>query len=70
MSIGRTQLSDEYTDIKRYEVFTTEKYKLPLYSFSMVDKNDKKVVIKYYILSQDLIGLLKDITIILSKHTP
>lgn len=59
MSIGRTQLSDEYTDIKRYEVFTTEKYKLPLYSFSMVDKNDKKVVIKYYILSQDLSKIIK-----------
>lgn len=59
MSIGRTQLSDEYSDIKRYEVFTTDKYKLPLYSFSMHDNNGKKVVIKYYILSQDLSKIIK-----------
>lgn len=54
MSIIRTELNKKYNDIKRFEVFTTEKYKLPLYSFVVIDNDKKKLVLKYYILSQDL----------------
>ena len=54
MSIVRTQLTKDYHDVVRCEMFVTEKYKLPLYAFSLVDNDNKKFVIKYYILSKDL----------------